>query len=152
GTLMGGRGNKGLCTALIATLALPLLGAAKSSIPPPNEVNVTRDPTYRWGESAVAVNPRDPNNIVIATVGVGFTNACQKSPDCATVPVDFGIGRPFPQPRGMFSNPDFNRVYAFVTFDRGRTWKRHDVPVSPRSHPDLTGTGDPHVTAAPDGT
>jgi hypothetical protein len=116
------------------------------------EVNVTHDPSYRWGESHLAVNPQNPNNIVFATVGVGFTKACQQGPDCQTVPVDFGVGMSIPQPKGMFTNPDFNRVYAFASFDRGKTWQRHDVPLSPREHPDLTGTGDPNITAGPDGT
>jgi hypothetical protein len=116
------------------------------------EMNVTNDPAYRWGESQLAVNPKNPRNIVFATVGVGFTNACQKSPACQTVPVDFGVGFSFPQPKGMFTDPNFNRVYAFTSFDGGKTWKRYGIPLSPQGHPDLTGTGDPYVTATPDGS
>jgi len=147
--------------AIRRALALPALaGAAAAAFAaalahaasPGTEVNVTNDPRYRWGESQIAVNPRNPDNLVFATVGVGFTKACQQGPGCQTVPVDFGVGMPFPQPKAMFTDPDFNRVYAFTSFDRGRTWKRYDIPPTPRDHPDLTGTGDPYVTAGKDGT
>jgi Neuraminidase (sialidase) len=139
-----------LVLAGIAVTVLVALSAQAAA--PGTDVNVTHDPSYRWGESQIAVNPQNPNNIVFATVGVGFTKACQQGPDCQTVPVDFGVGMPFPQPKGMFTNPDFNRVVAFTSFDRGKTWQRYEIPTTPHDHPDLTGTGDPYVTAAPDGT
>src|SRR5882724_154891 len=148
------------------TVAVPLLTAAASGhaepLPPglqPTEVNVTRDPSHRWGEPEIAVNPRNPNNMVYAIVGVGFTNECQaaaatdpNSP-CKLVTTVFG-----PQPAGLMNNvAGFSTVSAWVTFDGGRTWKRTlDVPgqrpVFPLGHPGPSSPGDPLVTAGPDGT
>lgn len=117
------------------------------------DVEVTNDPTFRWGESKVVVNPRNPDNIVIATQGIGFTKYCQEHSDrCQIVMADFGIGKPFPQAKGIFTDPHFNTVYAVVSFDRGKSWKRVPVPVTPVDHPDLKGGGDPNVTATSDGT
>jgi hypothetical protein len=117
------------------------------------EVNVTNDQKHRWGESQIAINPKDPKNIVFATVGTGFTNDCQAhSPACEMVNADFGVGMPFAQAKGIFTVPDFNVVAAFVSFDHGKTWKRATIPVIPADHPDITGAGDPSVTVTPDGT
>ena len=105
----------GINVALLAVAATSSGGA---------EINVTNDQKHRWGESQIAVNPRNPKNIVFATVGTGFTNDCQAhSPACEMVTADFGVGMPFPQARGIFTVPDFTVVAAFVSFDRGKTWK-----------------------------
>jgi hypothetical protein len=147
--------------------AVPLLAMVTTSVyaepPPPGlqptEINVTRDSTHRWGEPEIAVNPRNPNNMVYAIVGVAFTNDCQaaaatdpNSP-CKLVNTVFG-----PQPVGLMSDiPGFSMISAWVTFDGGRTWKRTlDVPgqrpVFPLGHPGPSSPGDPLVTAGPDGT
>jgi hypothetical protein len=132
-------------------LAIPLLAATFPVRA--EEINVTHDPSYRWGEHQIAINPKNPNNIVYATVGVGFTNDCQKnSPACQMVSADFGIGRPFPQARGIFETHDFNVIVAFASFDGGKSWKRAKVPTTPAGHPDITEGGDPSVTVTPDGT
>ena len=120
-----------------------------------SEVNVTNDPSHRWGEQRIAVNPKNPNNIVMATVGTGSTTECQAhSPDCQLVSADLGLGIKIQQSRGMFTNPDFTVVAAFVSFDRGKTWKRAHIPVIPAGYPDLSMPmpGDPCVTVTPDGT
>jgi hypothetical protein len=117
------------------------------------EINVTNDLNYRWGEHQIAINPKNPNNIVYATVGVGFTNACQQhSPACEQVSADFGVGRPFPQAQGIFTVRDFIVIAAYSSFDGGKTWKRTILPTTPADHPDITGPGDPSVTVTPDGT
>jgi len=133
-------------TVLGLGAAVPFAGRAA-------DVEVTHDPAVRWGESKVVVNPKNPDNIVIATQGIGFTNDCQAhSSRCRIILADFGAGRPFPQAKGIFTDPHFNTVYAVVSFDRGASWKRIPVPVTPADHPDLTGGGDPNVTVTADGT
>ena len=144
---------------VVGTTASTLVGvmaafaAQAQTAAPSAEVNVTNDTKYSWGEAQIAVNPKDPNNIVFATVGVGFTKECQeKSPACKMVNADLGLGRPFPQPMGMFSTPKFNAVFAFTSFDRGKTWTRYDIPATPRDRPHIKESGDPSVTVTPDGT
>ncbi len=133
-------------------LAVPLLVAA-ASYGRAADMNLTNDPTHRWGENKIVVNPKNPNNLILATVGTGFTKDCQAhSADCKMVGADFGIGRPFPQAQGIFTNPNFNVIAAYISMDAGKTWKQVRIPVTPVDHPDLTGPGDPNVTATPDGT
>src|SRR5579862_4101207 len=135
--------------ALVNASLLAMVAASAGAA----EVNVTNDQQHRWGESQLAINPKNPKNIVFATVGTSFTHDCQAhSPACEMVTADFGVGMPFPQAKGIFTVPDFNVVAAFVSFDRGKTWKRATIPVTPVNHPDMTGPGDPSVTATPDGT
>jgi hypothetical protein len=117
------------------------------------ELNVTNDPKYRYGEHQTAVNPKNPKNIVYATVGVGFTKDCQEhSTDCQMVTATFGQGMKMPQARGIFENPKFTQVAAYSSFDGGKTWKRAVVPASPAGHPNICCSGDPSVTVTPDGT
>ncbi len=118
------------------------------------EIEVTKDPTHRWGESKIAVNPKNPDNLVIAAFGTGFTKDCQaRSPACRLVAVKSAFRNdPLEEPAGVFTAPDFNVVAAFVSFDRGKTWKRVNVPVAPYGNPDLTGAGAPDVAVTADGT
>ena len=133
-------------------------GAAQP-IPSSAEVNVTHDLTYRYGEVQIAVNPKNPNNLVYADVQLGFTYACQaaRNPDCDVVQVRLGGGGNqggilFPQPKGLFSGHAFSVTGVFTSFDRGKTWKRVSVPVPSPQYPDLRGWGDPSVVATSDGT
>jgi hypothetical protein len=143
---------------VLAGVSLPVLAtisgqAAAPRTAPSHDINATHDPRYRWGESAIAINPRNPNNLVIASVGTGFTSTCQaKSSECQTIPVELAPGFKFPQPKGMFERPDFNAIAAFVSFDRGKSWKEVRVPTTPRGFPSIRSAGDPHVTATADGT
>ena len=122
-------------------------------VPGARDINVTNDVRYRWGELGIAVNPRNPNNIVIATQGLGLTQAClATSPDCRMVPAELTPGILFREPSGRFSRPDFDIITAFTSFDRGRTWKRVNVPTTPRGFPTIRSAGDPHITAGMDGT
>jgi hypothetical protein len=118
-----------------------------------SELNVTNDASYRYGEHQTAINPRNPKNIVYATVGVGFTKECQEhSTDCQLVTATFGQGMKIPQARGIFENPKFTVVAAYSTLDGGKTWKRAIVPVSPAGHPNICCSGDPSVAVTRDGT
>ena len=148
---------------LLFTVMAPSVHAASpDGLPPglqPTQVNVTNDSTHRWGEPEIAVNPRNPNNMVYAIVGVGFTNACQAAAatdptsPCRLVNTVFG-----PQPAGLQNNdPAFSIISAWVTFNGGRTWKRTldvpgKLPVFPPGHQGAASPGDPLVTAGPDGT
>jgi hypothetical protein len=121
----------------------------------PAEVNVTNDPRHRYGELQLAVNPKNPSNIVMAVVELGYNYACQaaKAPECEMVQSKLvGPGQPsLTQPQGTYAGTGFNKVVAFASFDRGRTWKRVELPAHPSAHPRLAGRGDPSVTAGADG-
>jgi hypothetical protein len=146
----------------VSLLTMVATSGYAEPLPPrlqPTEVNVTHDPSHRWGEPEIAVNPRNPNNMVYAIVGVGFTNVCQtaaatdpNSP-CRLVTTVFG-----PQPAGLMNDvAGFSIISAWVTFDGGGTWKRTlDVPgqrpVFPLGFQGPSSPGDPLVTAGPDGT
>lgn len=130
--------------------------AAAASLPPSGEIHVTQDSSRRWGEVQIAVNPRNPNNIAYAIHGFRSTHACirERHPDCEMIQGKLAYtGMPLSQPRGVFSDTGaFNIMPIFVTFDRGRTWKRSYLPAHPVGLPRLTGHGDPSITVAPDGT
>jgi hypothetical protein len=134
--------------------AVPLFTAVASS-DRAAEVNVTNDLTRRYGEVQIAVNPKNPNNIVYADVQLAQTAACKaaKDPDCEVVPTKLiAAGVSMAQPRGFFTRKDFDVVGLFVSFDRGKTWRRTTVPLPSKEHPRLTGWGDPSVAVTPDGT
>jgi hypothetical protein len=149
-----------LC-ATIPLLATPACAEDHASPPGlrPTEVDVTSDTTLRWGEPEIAINPKNPNNLVYAAVGIGFTNACieaavaDPSSPCALVKTVYGQ-----QPQGLMNDVQgFSVVSVWVTFDRGKTWKRAlNVPgqltIFPPSHQGAAESGDPLVTAGPDGT
>jgi len=152
------RAKTGLASVLVALLAGWAATAPTASPTPPREINVTNDPTYAWGEQQIVINPRNPNNIAIATVGVTL---CENDPrpDCKQVPSTFyppvpGLPAAFRGNRavGFYENPDFTAVVVFYSFDRGRTWKRSRLPKAPVGFPTLFSQGDPAIAAGPDGT
>jgi hypothetical protein len=140
-------------TAACAGPMQPRDKAGSQADTPSIDINLSNDLTHRYGESQIAVNPKNSNNLVYVSLTTGFTYACQaaKSPDCEMVQAKIS-GFTVPQPRGDFTGHGFNSVSVFVSFDRGRTWQRATVPVHPPQHPDLNDWGDPSVTAVPDGT
>ena len=58
----------------------------------PAEVNVTNDLTNRYGEVQIAINPKNPKNIVFVQNQMAYTYACQaaKDPTCELVPTRMG--------------------------------------------------------------
>jgi hypothetical protein len=150
----------GVFVPLLAVAAPSGYAASAGALPPGvTEVQVTNDPTHRWGEPEVAVNPTNPNNLVYAILGVAFTNECLEkaatdpASNCALVDTAYRQ-----QPIGLMHNvPNFSLVSVFVSFDRGKTWKKStdlpgQIPVFPRGNQGQGLSGDPMVTAGPDGT
>jgi hypothetical protein len=109
------------CLAVTAASAISLSvvgatvsagGAARSLEQPrtsqPTELNLTKDPKNRYGEPQIAVNPKNPKNLVYAALAMGLTYACQhaKRPECQAVDTAFA-----PQPKGLIDNkPGFSHV------------------------------------------
>lgn len=123
----------------LATFALSgsaLCPAAPAAAGLQSNINVTNDTTHRWGEPEIAVDPKNPNHLVYAIVGEGFINSClaagatDPTSPCAPVSTVFG-----PQPLGLMNNLfGFSEVSVFVSFDRGRTWRRSlNIPGQPPS-------------------
>ncbi len=163
--------------ALVASLGLaaPLLSAAASAqplgsrepgLPPglqPRLVNATSQPNFVLGEPEVAVNPKNPNNLVYVATQLAETPNCISNPanpnhaNCQNVMTVFG-----PQPAGLINDvPGFSPNGIFVSFNRGFTWRSVTVPTLPPPCPspsmctDPTGFlqgGDPEITAGPNGT
>jgi hypothetical protein len=117
----------------------------------PTEINISKDLKHRYGEPEIAVNPKNPKNLVYAVLTMGTTYACQKAkrPECTEASSAFG-----PQPAGLIKNkPGFSHVRVYVSFDSGKTWRRSaDVPAFPPDHPQLVERGDPLITVGPNGT
>ncbi len=163
--------------ALVASLGLaaPLLSAAASAqplgsrepgLPPglqPRLVNATSQPNFVLGEPEVAVNPKNPNNLVYVATQLAETPNCISNPanpnhaNCQNVMTVFG-----PQPAGLINDvPGFSPNGIFVSFNRGFTWRSVTVPTLPPPCPspsmciDPTGFlqgGDPEITAGANGT
>lgn len=151
------------CAASAIAISMAILAVMTSStyavspaklLPPglrPTQVNVSDDPSRRYGEPDVVVDPTDPDHLVFTTTSSGFTYACKAAsdPTCQLVsraPLA-GLG-----PRGLFETPYFTTVDVYVSFDRGVTWQKVAVPGTPAGHPDLTLGGHETLTVGPDGT
>ena len=116
----------------------------------PTQVNVTNDPTLRYGEPEVAVNPKNPNNLVYHVMWTKQTYACEKRGDTNCTTFSYGLAQ------GQFNDPHWIGTKVFVSFDRGRTWRNVKFPLVPayrgfpgeaKHHSDLTLGGDPIGTA-----
>ena len=143
--------STGTAASFVLATALPAMATLSVHAA---EINVTNDLAHRYGEVQIAVNPKNPNNIVYADVQLGFTYACQKEkrPDCDIKQSHWSGPIPLSQPQGFFMNNGFDVVGLFTSFDGGKTWQRTTVPLPPREHPKLTGWGDPSVAVTADGT
>jgi len=142
-----------------------LLGAGAASAAPNTpiplsseitNVDVTRDTSRRFGAPHVAVNPKNPNNVVvIASSNMGYTKAClpaKPGSDCEEISVDMG-GRAMKQPRGFAKTPGFMDIGVFVSFDRGKTFKQIDISnLVPPDDPKVRARGEGPIAAMPDGS
>jgi hypothetical protein len=65
-----------LATVLASALMLAAGQSGSNSGSAVTEIEATRDYNYRWGGLQIAINPKNPQNIVYAIMGVGFTKKC----------------------------------------------------------------------------
>ncbi|MBN1847134.1 MAG: exo-alpha-sialidase [Deltaproteobacteria bacterium] len=150
---------------LVMAFTVPALAGGKGHHWTPKKfksevVNVSNDLTRRFGMPLIAVNPTNPNNIVIVAVDSGYTLGCQDAndPDCELIPrVMFTpTGAPIPlppAPRGVYATPGFATIGIFVSFDRGKTWTKSDVSgLYPAGHPEIISKGESPIMFTPDGT
>ncbi len=144
-----------LLTIAAAVMAVTFGWSGSSSGLRPTQVNVTHDPALRYGEPEVAVNPKNPDNLVYAAMFDQQTYACERRQDPNCTNFLFGLAQ------GLFTVPGWEGTKVFVSFDRGRTWKNVHFPLIPASrgfpgeaanHADLLTGADPMVTATADGT
>jgi hypothetical protein len=109
----------------LAAAAVPLLAlsvAPTSAAPAPGsrgvfEQQLTFDSSYAQGEPSIAVNPTNPNNIILtflANVGYGF----------------YGIENGHPPTNPRDREQAMQGCDELVTFDAGRHWKRQQLPVT----------------------
>ncbi|MDP9102328.1 MAG: glycoside hydrolase [Actinomycetota bacterium] len=115
-----------LATALATSLALasaavasagPAPGPAAEPVGPASEAQLTFDPHYAEGEPSIAVNPRNPSNIIVtflANTGFGAYGA-----QSGQVP-----------PTTRDHEQTIQGCDYVVTFDRGRTWTRSSLPIT----------------------
>jgi hypothetical protein len=123
-----------------------------------SNVDVTQDTSRRFGAPHIAVNPKNPNNIVVlASSDMGYTKAClpaKAGSDCEMIAIDApGIPRAMKQPRGFARTPGFMDIGVFVSFDRGKTFKRVDISgLVPPDDPRVRARGEGPIAATPDGS
>jgi hypothetical protein len=129
-----------------------------------NPVNMTNNNNLRYGEPEVAVNPRNPNNIVYHVMSQQLTYACEavNDPNCINDPLSGAAV-------GEDTTPGWLSTHVYVSSDRGRSWTDvtsnldHNSIPAPTvvtdstgthlvSHTDLLSRGDPMVTVTADGT
>jgi len=129
-------------------IAVVLISCAASAQTPPTQIEMTNDPTHRWGEPEIAVNPKNPNDLVTA---INVSYICKAADEQACELVRSKSNRTTPY--GLLNNvPRFSAVEALVSADGGKTWKHFPMPTSPAGHPDIVLTGHPTATVSADGT
>jgi photosystem II stability/assembly factor-like uncharacterized protein len=149
-----------LLTVCVAIFAPAMVPAGAATLPPGvTETQVTGDLTHLWGEPEIAVNPKNPDNLVYVVLGNGFTKECQErvstDPNSSCEVVKTATGE---LALGLMDNrTDYSHVSFYVSFDRGKTWKKStdipgQIPVFPPSSKDQGISADPMIAAGPDGT
>ena len=81
------------------------------------EQQLTFDDAYAEGEPSIAVNPRNPDNIIVtflANVGYGF----------------YGVEHGHPPTNPRYREQTMQGCDELITFDRGKHWKRQQLPVA----------------------
>jgi hypothetical protein len=107
-----------LAAGAVAALALgtsPVRAAAPVT-GPPSDAQLTFDRHYAEGEPSVAVNPKDPSNIIVtflADTFLGFPALAN-----GQAPTTRSVEQPI-------QGCDY-----VVTFDGGQTWTRHTLPIA----------------------
>lgn len=120
-------------------------------------VDVTQDIGRRFGAPHIAVNPTNPNNIVVlASSDIGYTKACLPAApgsDCELIPITApNMPRPMEQPRGFARTPGFMDIGVFVSFDRGESFKKIDIAdLVPPDDPRVRARGEGPIAVTPEG-
>lgn len=117
-------------------------------------VDVTQDTSRRFGAPHVAVNPRNPNNVVVlASSNLGYTRDClppTKGSDCEMIEVE---SFPLPRPRGYTNTAGFMDIGVFVSHDRGQSFDQVDISdLVPPDDPMVRSRGEGPIAVTPDGT
>ncbi len=143
-------------------MAVPLLAVAPAAgggqPPEPTEVNVTDDISQRYGEPQIAVNPKNPKNIVYTIMSNQSTYECEESGDPNCQFPEGTLGQAF----GFWAVPGWFNMKTYVSFNGGKTFKEVKFPNIPAfsnlpnelpgKHKDLITRADPMVTVTADGT
>jgi hypothetical protein len=110
-------------------------------------INVTADPTRRYGQPNIDFDPTDPDTIVYVVQTTAYTAAGHATgdPRCDQN-VYWG------QTRAQIENErGFTIPAVFTSRDAGATWEKRAFPV-PAAYPALSTFGNATVAAGPDGT
>jgi hypothetical protein len=122
-----------LAAAVVSCLALPALQASGAASPAPYQINVQKDPYWNGGEPEIAVNPRDPNNIVMVWAAMKISRTHTGPVDGVAIPGAIAQFTPLMGPNGT-------SCQMAVSFDRGRSWIGTRFPFG-----DQPSCGDPMV-------
>jgi hypothetical protein len=117
-------------------------------------LDVTHDTKRRFGAPHIAVNPKDPNNIVLlASSDMGYTRMClpaAKGSDCEQIATPLII---LSQPRGFYKTPGFMDIGVYTSHDRGKTFKKNDISaLTPPGHPEVRARGEGPIAVTADGS
>ncbi len=134
-------------TALAGVLAVALAGTLAAAAAPDGvrrefETNVSASGDWHAGEPEIAVNPRDPRNVVMDWPEEDATGI-YRNPVTGRFDTATGIAV------GYAADPAFSRCGLAVSGDGGRSWRRSVLPAQTAQS---TLCSDATVAAGPDGT
>lgn len=136
----------------IRTLAAGAVGVAVIAVLPAHgatqrvhrafEMNLSGNGDWHAGEPGVAVNPRNPDNVVVVWPEQDATGL-YRNPATGTFDTVTGMAV------GYATDPAFSRCGLAVSFDGGRSWRRSVLPAQTAQS---TLCSDATIAAGPDGT
>jgi photosystem II stability/assembly factor-like uncharacterized protein len=106
------------------------------------EMNLSRNGDWHAGEPGVAVNPRNPDNVVVVWPEQDATGL-YRNPATGTFDTVTGMAV------GYATDPAFSRCGLAVSFDGGRSWRRSVLPAQTAQS---TLCSDATIAAGADGT
>jgi hypothetical protein len=134
------RRRRWIILAIACAAVVPVgLQAADAAKPVPFQTNVQKDPNWNGGEPELAVNPRDPNNMVMAWAAMKIGRTHTAGVNVGGIPGAVAQFTPLMGPNGT-------SCQVAVTFDRGKSWIGTRFPFG-----DQPSCGDPMVTTDPKG-
>ena len=114
----------GIAFVAAAAWAVPF-GEQPTTLPQSVEVKISKDPARWSGEPVIAVNPKNPTNLVMSNTSIPANRPGVK----------------------MLKVREYARCHLGVSFDRGQTWTYRDLPPEDLNE----SNGDGAVAAGPDG-